>query len=90
MNESECHPNSQATYPHTKVWGGLDSDDNESYTIYDIINDIEFEELEKELDVVMSIDLAGKLVSIAGHSEESISRAQEKLTALLRMRVSSG
>lgn len=88
VDESEDHPRPQTTYHHTKIWGNLDSDDNERYTIYHIVNDIEFEELGKELQVMLSIDLAGKLVSIAGHSEESISMAQQKLTNLLRLRVS--
>lgn len=88
VEESDGNPPLQTTHPYTKVWGDLDSDDNERYTIYHIVNNIELEELGKELQVMLSIDLARKLVSIAGHSEESISRAQEKLTNLLRMRVS--
>ncbi|KAG7293289.1 hypothetical protein NEMBOFW57_003335 [Staphylotrichum longicolle] len=89
VEESDGNPPPQTLHPYTKVWGDLDSDDNERYTIDHIVNNIEFEELGKELQVMLSIDLARKLVSIAGHSEESISRAQEKLTNLLRMRVNT-
>jgi hypothetical protein len=57
--------------------------------VADIMGQRELDEIQGNLDVKMTIRLAGKLVYIAGQSEESVVKARERLRVLLAIRVSS-
>jgi hypothetical protein len=86
-DESYCHPKTLAEASHTGEWTALD-DENEPFTVFDIMSETQAEEIEKDLGVKFSSALGGKLVYISGHSEESINNAQKKLRVMLVVTVS--
>jgi hypothetical protein len=57
--------------------------------VCDIMGQRELDEIQDDLNVKMTVRLAGKLVYIAGQSEESVGKAREGLRVMLAMRVSS-
>ncbi|KAJ4296938.1 hypothetical protein N0V88_003854 [Collariella sp. IMI 366227] len=70
------------TYAHSGTWTDLDEND-EPYTVFDLMHMEQFNRIAEETAIDFSPKIAGRLVEISGHSEESITIAKEKLTVML-------
>ncbi|KAK3903773.1 hypothetical protein C8A05DRAFT_43054 [Staphylotrichum tortipilum] len=82
---SYSRPKPLATYAHSAVWNELDNN-NEPYTIGDILNCKQFERIKEDLRVELFFGPAGKLIDIAGDCEESVHQARDRLRTLLTIK----
>ncbi len=85
---SYSRPSPLATHAHSAVWNELDNN-NEPYTIGDILNLRQFQAIKEALGVELRFGPAGKLIDIAANNEESIHQARNRLRVLLTIKVRS-
>jgi hypothetical protein len=76
-----------ARYSHVEIWDDLDKN-NEPYTSEHIMTDFQQDQLGKELGVQLYPTVGKKLIHIAGHTNELVCKARQRLGVLLDIRVS--